>query len=194
MSSGFVGDLTIFVLALLVGFEVISKVPATLHTPLMSGANSIHGVVLVGVVLLSAFVTGSARLHPAVHRGCIRGRERRRRIPRDGPHAGHVPPPPARRGRSRSGRAVTDGVDTAVRLASLGGAVCFVLGLHLMNSPATARRGNQVSAFGMVVALVAVFVEVSARRDDVGGPLARAARRHSRRQRGRALLRPHGCR
>ena len=58
MSSGFVGDLTIFVLALLVGFEVISKVPATLHTPLMSGANSIHGVVLVGVVLLSAFVTG----------------------------------------------------------------------------------------------------------------------------------------
>jgi NAD(P) transhydrogenase subunit alpha len=58
MSTGFVGDLTIFVLALLVGFEVISKVPATLHTPLMSGANSIHGVVLVGVVLLSAFVDG----------------------------------------------------------------------------------------------------------------------------------------
>ena len=58
MSTGFVGDLTIFVLALLVGFEVISKVPATLHTPLMSGANSIHGVVLVGVVLLAAFVDG----------------------------------------------------------------------------------------------------------------------------------------
>ncbi|MEP6597852.1 MAG: proton-translocating transhydrogenase family protein [Actinomycetota bacterium] len=58
MGSGFVGDLAIFVLALLVGFEVISKVPATLHTPLMSGANSIHGVVLVGVVLLSAFVDG----------------------------------------------------------------------------------------------------------------------------------------
>jgi H+-translocating NAD(P) transhydrogenase subunit alpha len=58
MTSGFVGDLTIFVLALLVGFEVISKVPATLHTPLMSGANSIHGVVLVGVVALAAFVDG----------------------------------------------------------------------------------------------------------------------------------------
>jgi NAD(P) transhydrogenase subunit alpha len=58
MSQGFVGDLTIFVLALLVGFEVISKVPATLHTPLMSGANSIHGVVLVGVVILSSFVSG----------------------------------------------------------------------------------------------------------------------------------------
>jgi NAD(P) transhydrogenase subunit alpha len=56
VSSGFVGDLTVFVLAILVGFEVISKVPATLHTPLMSGANSIHGVVFVGVVILSSFV------------------------------------------------------------------------------------------------------------------------------------------
>jgi proton-translocating NAD(P)+ transhydrogenase subunit alpha len=49
-------DLTVFTLALLVGFEVISKVPATLHTPLMSGANAIHGVVLVGVMLLAASV------------------------------------------------------------------------------------------------------------------------------------------
>jgi NAD(P) transhydrogenase subunit alpha len=56
VSTGFVGDLTVFVLAILVGFEVISKVPATLHTPLMSGANSIHGVVFVGVVILSSFV------------------------------------------------------------------------------------------------------------------------------------------
>ena len=46
-------DITIFVLSLLVGFEVISKVPATLHTPLMSGANAIHGVVVVGVMLLA---------------------------------------------------------------------------------------------------------------------------------------------
>jgi NAD(P) transhydrogenase subunit alpha len=47
-------DITVFVLSLLVGFEVISKVPATLHTPLMSGANAIHGVVVVGVLLLAA--------------------------------------------------------------------------------------------------------------------------------------------
>lgn len=58
MTGSFVGDMTIFVLALLVGFEVISKVPATLHTPLMSGANSIHGVVLVGVIILSGYVDG----------------------------------------------------------------------------------------------------------------------------------------
>jgi len=46
-------DIAIFVLALLVGFEVISKVPATLHTPLMSAANSIHGIVLAGAMLIA---------------------------------------------------------------------------------------------------------------------------------------------
>ena len=47
-------QITIFVLAILVGFEIISKVPATLHTPLMSGANSIHGIVLVGGMIIAA--------------------------------------------------------------------------------------------------------------------------------------------
>lgn len=47
-------NLTIFTLAILVGFAVISKVPATLHTPLMSGANSIHGIVLVGAMLIAS--------------------------------------------------------------------------------------------------------------------------------------------
>jgi NAD(P) transhydrogenase subunit alpha len=46
-------DITIFVLSLWVGFEVISKVPATLHTPLMSAANSIHGIVLAGAMLIA---------------------------------------------------------------------------------------------------------------------------------------------
>jgi NAD(P) transhydrogenase subunit alpha len=50
-------DLTVFTLSVLVGFEVISKVPPTLHTPLMSGANAIHGVVIVGVMLLAASVS-----------------------------------------------------------------------------------------------------------------------------------------
>jgi NAD(P) transhydrogenase subunit alpha len=44
---------TIFVLAILTGIAVISKVPATLHTPLMSGANSIHGIVLVGAMIIA---------------------------------------------------------------------------------------------------------------------------------------------
>ena len=46
-------DIAIFVLSLWVGFEVISKVPATLHTPLMSAANSIHGIVLAGAMLIA---------------------------------------------------------------------------------------------------------------------------------------------
>ena len=53
MSPDLLFDVTVFVLSLLVGFEVISKVPATLHTPLMSGANAIHGVVVIGVVVLA---------------------------------------------------------------------------------------------------------------------------------------------
>lgn len=48
--------LTIFVLSIFVGFEVVSKVSAVLHTPLMSGANAIHGVVLIGAII----VTGEA--------------------------------------------------------------------------------------------------------------------------------------
>jgi NAD(P) transhydrogenase subunit alpha len=49
----FLSNFTIFVLAILCGFAVISKVPATLHTPLMSGANSIHGIVLVGAMFIA---------------------------------------------------------------------------------------------------------------------------------------------
>jgi NAD(P) transhydrogenase subunit alpha len=46
-------ELTVFVLAAFVGIEVISKVPTTLHTPLMSGTNAIHGVVIVGAILVA---------------------------------------------------------------------------------------------------------------------------------------------
>ena len=53
MSTALLTDLVIFVLSLWVGFEVISKVPATLHTPLMSAANSIHGIVLAGAMLIA---------------------------------------------------------------------------------------------------------------------------------------------
>ena len=52
MSTALLTDLTIFILALLVGIEVIGKVPATLHTPLMSATNAIHGIVLLGGLLI----------------------------------------------------------------------------------------------------------------------------------------------
>ena len=52
MNELLVLELTIFALAIFVGFEIISKVPAMLHTPLMSGTNAIHGIVLIGAMLI----------------------------------------------------------------------------------------------------------------------------------------------
>ena len=54
MNEQFVVLFTYFVLAVFIGFEVISKVPAILHTPLMSGSNAIHGIILVGALLIAA--------------------------------------------------------------------------------------------------------------------------------------------
>jgi H+-translocating NAD(P) transhydrogenase subunit alpha len=51
--------LTIFVLSIFVGFEVVSKVSTTLHTPLMSGANAIHGIILVGAIIVAAKATST---------------------------------------------------------------------------------------------------------------------------------------
>jgi H+-translocating NAD(P) transhydrogenase subunit alpha len=51
--------LTVLVLAVFVGFEVISKVPTTLHTPLMSATNAIHGIVLAGAIVIVARLFGS---------------------------------------------------------------------------------------------------------------------------------------
>jgi NAD(P) transhydrogenase subunit alpha len=53
MTAGLLTGLVVFVLASFVGFEVINKVPPTLHTPLMSGANAISGIAVVGAILIS---------------------------------------------------------------------------------------------------------------------------------------------
>jgi NAD(P) transhydrogenase subunit alpha len=60
MSQADLTWLTIFVLSVFVGIEVISKVSSTLHTPLMSGANAIHGVILVGAILVTGFSDSTA--------------------------------------------------------------------------------------------------------------------------------------
>ena len=52
MTHELVLQITVLVLAAFVGFEVISKVPTTLHTPLMSGTNAIHGIVIVGAIIV----------------------------------------------------------------------------------------------------------------------------------------------
>jgi H+-translocating NAD(P) transhydrogenase subunit alpha len=53
VSAQLVAELTIFALAVFLGFELISKVPTMLHTPLMSGTNAIHGIVLIGAMLIA---------------------------------------------------------------------------------------------------------------------------------------------
>ena len=62
--AALVAAVTVFVLAIFLGFELISKVPPTLHTPLMSGANAISGITVVGALLLSnvALTDGDAPL------------------------------------------------------------------------------------------------------------------------------------
>ena len=88
----FVTNLAILVLAGFVGYEVISKVPNTLHTPLMSGTNAIHGIVVLGGMLvlglsddLSTFNKVAAR-----RRDHLRHDQRRRRLPGHRPHARDV--------------------------------------------------------------------------------------------------------
>jgi len=58
--ASLITPLTVLVLAVFVGFEVISKVPTTLHTPLMSATNAIHGIVLAGAIVIVAGLFGVA--------------------------------------------------------------------------------------------------------------------------------------
>ena len=62
MNTGILEFLTVFVLAVFVGIEVISAVPSVLHTPLMSGSNAIHGIVLVGTILIMGEAHGAVQL------------------------------------------------------------------------------------------------------------------------------------
>ena len=91
VSPELLSALTVFVLAILVGFAVISKVPATLHTPLMSGANSIHGIVLVGSMFIAVEATDLGQPGPVAGRRGVRHDERGRRLRGHRPDAPDVP-------------------------------------------------------------------------------------------------------
>ena len=64
--SHLIALLTVLVLAVFVGFEVISKVPTTLHTPLMSATNAIHGIVIAGAIVVTAQLFAGSRNHVGV--------------------------------------------------------------------------------------------------------------------------------
>lgn len=62
MISGQLNILVVFVLAAFLGYEVISKVPSVLHTPLMSGSNAIHGIILVGTMVIADEAHGALQV------------------------------------------------------------------------------------------------------------------------------------
>lgn len=60
MTTELIAELTVFILAIVIGFELISRVPTLLHTPLMSATNAIHGIVLVGAIIALGAEGGNA--------------------------------------------------------------------------------------------------------------------------------------
>ena len=143
-------ELTILVLAIFLGIEVISKVPTLLHTPLMSGTNAIHGIVIVGAMLVAGlagadtltgwvgFVAMILAAANVVGGFVVTDRMLEMFKKRE-------PPKKGRRGLMG---------ETTSNLFYLVTIICFILALRFLSSPTTARRGNWIGAFGMVVAIV----------------------------------------
>ena len=144
-----VTELTVLVLAIFLGFEVISKVPTMLHTPLMSGTNAIHGIVIVGAMIVAGSPHQDALIRDhRLRRGRAGVGERRRRLRRHRPHARDVQEARAAEGaRTLSATGVEPALPGHDRRAS-----SWRCGSS--RSPATARRGNQIGAVGMLLAIV----------------------------------------
>ena len=161
-------EIAILVLAAFVGFEVISKVPNTLHTPLMSGTNAIHGIVLLGGLLLMHEATGVLEhvlLVIAIAFGTINVvggflvTDRMLGMFKSKPDL----PPSGDDADERGRRAViapavflqtTNFIDALYIVAfSL-----FIYGMSGLTGPRTAVRGNKIAAVGMAIAVVATLL------------------------------------
>ena len=82
--------LYVFMLAAFTGYEIIGRVPVILHTPLMSGSNFVHGIVLVGAMVVLGHADTHAREGHRLHRGAAGRGQRRRRLRGDRAHARDV--------------------------------------------------------------------------------------------------------
>ena len=152
-------ELTILALAIFLGFEVISKVPTMLHTPLMSGTNFIHGIVIVGAILVLGYADDTFTRSSASSRSCSR--------PRTSSAAGSSPTgcsrcsSAARAARGGEAEAVISDTNV-IGLLYLATIICFILALRFLSSPKHARKGNWVGGAGM---LIAIATTLAARRD-----------------------------
>ena len=148
-----IAALTVLFLSIFLGFELISKVPPTLHTPLMSGANAISGIAIVGALVAAnaelaggrATSAGTARLSGSGPGDHQRGR---------GLH-----------GYESHAADVQEEGPMSVAVFDLGylvAAACFIFGLKFLSSPKTAPRGNMIGAFGMLVAVLVTLLKMQA--------------------------------
>ena len=143
-----------FVLAVFVGFYVITNVSASLHTPLMAQTNAISGIILVGALLQ----LGSTNIAGGGAR--VRRRDRRldqhlRRVRRRRPDDLHVP-------EGRLSPMDTRTLYSLVQAAYLIAGVLFILSLAGLSHQRSAKAGNIAGKIGMVIALAATVAAVAA--------------------------------
>ncbi len=164
MYDQLLANIAILVLSGFVGFAVISKVPNTLHTPLMSGTNAIHGIVVLGallvfgtiehpsiaaqIILFVAVVFGTLNVvggFVVTDRmlGMFKGKKRSAREVRR----------PGRRGDERGGP-----MNNVIAVAYIVAFSLFIYGLMGLTGPRTAVRGNWIAATGMAIAVIATLV------------------------------------
>ncbi len=158
-------EIAILVLAAFVGFEVISKVPNTLHTPLMSGTNAIHGIVLLGGLLLMHEASGVLEhvlLVIAVTFGTINVIggffvtdrmlamfKRKPELPSG--ESGRA----SRSDRSQRSSCSEPNFIDALYIVAFS---LFIYGMSGLTGPRTAVRGNLIAAVGMAIAVVATLL------------------------------------
>ena len=175
--------LTIFILSVFVGIEVISKVSSTLHTPLMSGANAIHGVILLGAII----VTGSTDNNLALVVGLIAIVLAAVNMVGGFVVTDRMLQMFVRKKPAAASRPSSEGADAVIptwaQLLYLFGAVCFILALKGLSGPKTARNGNLIGAFAAVLACAIPFFysRPRPRAADPGGDRGRHGRRRLRR-------------
>ena len=145
MESQIILLIFILVLSIFLGVELITKVPSTLHTPLMSGANAISGITLVGAILSSGsseFVTialGTAAVFFASI-NVVGGYLVTNRM-------------------LACSRKIVMDISILVNLSYIASSILFIVGLKMLGSPDTARRGNFLSSSGMLLAVLITLLD-----------------------------------